>query len=265
MEAPQRLVALCPSVTETLFSLGLERRIVGRTRWCVEPAERVSAVPTVGGTKNPDLEKLCALAPELVLLNEEENRREDAEALASRGIRTRSHFPRDVAGARAMVEDLGAVLDCEERSSLLAAAIDEELRATRAAAASRPRRKIAYLIWRRPWMAIGGGTYIGALLAEAGLENALEPCLDVRYPEVDLRALVAAGAEALLLSSEPYPFAAKHLAEVAEQSGLPPERIFLVDGQALSWYGARTPTGLRVARDLAEKLAGLFPRGMAER
>jgi ABC-type Fe3+-hydroxamate transport system substrate-binding protein len=222
-------------------------------------------VPTVGGTKNPDLEALAALAPELVLLNEEENRREDAEALAARGIRTRSHFPRDVAGARAMVADLGAVLDCPETSSALLAEIDAELAATRAFAAALPRRKVAYLIWRRPWMAIGGGTYIGALLAEAGLDNVLEDRAGERYPEVELRALVDAGAEALLLSSEPYPFAAKHLAETAEQSGLPPERLFLVDGQALSWYGARTPQGLRAARALMEKLAPLFPRGMAER
>ncbi|MBK9385458.1 MAG: ABC transporter substrate-binding protein [Planctomycetes bacterium] len=265
MRAPERVISLCPSVTETLFSLGLERRIVGRTRWCVEPAERVAAVPTVGGTKNPDLDALCALAPELVLLNEEENRREDAESLEARGLRTRSHFPRDVEGARAMVEDLGALLGCEAASARLAAEIDAELRATREAAARLPRRQVAYLIWRRPWMAIGGGTYIGALLAEAGLDNVLGAESAVRYPEVDLRALVASGAEALLLSSEPYPFAAKHLAEAAEQSGLPPERLFLVDGQALSWYGARTPRGLRAARELMEKLVLLFPRGMAER
>jgi ABC-type Fe3+-hydroxamate transport system substrate-binding protein len=265
MRAPERVVSLCPSVTETLFALGLAERVVARTRWCVEPAERVSAVPTVGGTKNPDLDALCALEPDLVLLNEEENRREDAEAIAARGIRTRSHFPRDVAGARAMVADLGAVLDCTEASSALLAAIDAELAATRACAATGPRRKIAYLIWRRPWMAIGGGTYIGALLAEAGLDNVLEDRAEERYPEVDLASLTASGAEALLLSSEPYPFAPKHLAEVAEQSGLPLDRLFLVDGQALSWYGARTPQGLRTARELMEKLAGLFPRGTAER
>jgi iron complex transport system substrate-binding protein len=238
---------------------------VGRTRWCVEPAERVAGVPTVGGTKNPDLEALAALRPDLVLVNEEENRREDAEALSARGFRVRSHFPRDVAGARAMVEDLGGVLGCAPASAALAAEIDAELVSTRALAASLPRRKIAYLIWRRPWMAIGGGTYIGALLAEAGLDNLLEGAGGERYPEVDLGALAASGAEALLLSSEPYPFAAKHLAEVAEQSGLPLERLFLVDGQALSWYGARTPQGLRTARDLMEKLALLFPRGPAER
>src|ERR671927_728848 len=105
-----RLVSLCPSLTELVFDLGRGNDLVGRTRFCVHPAGRVERVESVGGTKNPKVGRIVELAPDLVLLNEEENRREDAEALAAAGVRCHVSFPRDVEGTARMVRDIGTAL-----------------------------------------------------------------------------------------------------------------------------------------------------------
>jgi iron complex transport system substrate-binding protein len=246
-----RVVSLCPSLTDTLFELGCGALLVGRTKFCVRPADGVAAVERVGGTKNPKLDRIVALAPDLVLMNEEENRREDAEALAAHGVPVLSTFARDVAGAAAAVVTIGDAVGASAAARRWAQAIDERARAVAADAALRPRRRFVYLIWQQPWMAAAPGTYIDSLLALAGGDNVL-PASDARYPEVDAAQLAA--ADRVLLSSEPFPFAERHLAQASADSGLPPERFQLVDGELLSWHGTRTLAGL----DYAQRLLRTF-------
>jgi iron complex transport system substrate-binding protein len=244
-----RVVSLCPSLTDSLFELGCGAMLVGRTKFCVRPSPAVAAVERVGGTKNPKLDRIVALAPDLVLMNEEENRREDAEALEARGVRVLATFARDVAGAAAALVTIGDAVGASEPARRWAQAIDERARTIVAAAATRPRVRFVYLIWQEPWMAAAPGTYIDNLLALAGGDNVV-PASETRYPEVDVAQLAA--ADRVLLSSEPFPFAAHHLHEISAATGLAPERFGLVDGELLSWHGTRTLAGLDYAQGLMQ-------------
>ena len=245
-----RVVSLCPSLTETVFRLGKGESLVGRTKFCVQPADRVSAVERVGGTKNPRLERIFALAPDLVLMNEEENRREDADALTARGLTVCSTFARDVPGAIAQVRELGTLLGAVAAAETLAASIEARAKTIAADVASQPRVRFVYLIWREPLMAVAPGTYVDGLLTLAGGENVVGASSG-RYPTVDGEQL--ARADQILLSSEPFPFEQKHLDELAAESGLPAARFRLVDGELLSWHGARTLEGLAYAHQILHR------------
>src|ERR671917_1477404 len=133
-----RLVSLCPSLTELVFDLGRGDDLVGRTKFCVHPAGRVERVESVGGTKNPKVARIVELAPDLVLLNEEENRREDAEALAAAGVRCHVSFPRDAETTAAMVRDVGRALGAEREAERIAADVEARAARVRTAAAGRP-------------------------------------------------------------------------------------------------------------------------------
>jgi len=245
-----RVVSLCPSLTELVFDLGRGDALVGRTKFCVHPAERVAAVPSVGGTKNPKVDRIVALAPDLVLLNEEENRREDAEALAAAGVRCHVAFPRDAGETAAMVRDIGAVLGRPDEAARIAADIERRHARVRGAAARRGNRvRWAYLIWRDPWMTVSADTFVGAMLDAAGGENVFAT-REPRYPTILPADLREADPSRVFLSSEPFPFAERHADELAAASGLPRERFRLVDGELLSWHGSRTAAGI----DYAERI-----------
>jgi ABC-type Fe3+-hydroxamate transport system substrate-binding protein len=249
-----RVVSLCPSLTELVFALGRGSTLVGRSKFCIHPAPEVADVPALGGTKNPHVARVVALRPDLVLLNEEENRREDAEALAAAGVPLHVSFPKDALQTAAMVRDLGRVLDAVPAAEAMASDLERRAAAVRARAAARlargaPPARFAYLIWRRPWMAVGGDTFVSAMLAGAGGVNALADRA-ARYPEVTAAELAAATPDRVLLSSEPFPFAERHADELAEATGLPRARFVLVDGELLSWHGARTAEGVEYAERL---------------
>jgi ABC-type Fe3+-hydroxamate transport system substrate-binding protein len=225
---------------------------VGRTKFCVHPADGVGAVERVGGTKNPRVERIVALAPDLVLLNEEENRREDADALAAAGVRCHVSFPRDAADTAAMVRSIGAVLGTPatgERAERIAADIERRSARVAASARGRPAVRWAYLIWRNPYMAVNGSTFVDALLSQAGGENVFGDHAD-RYPAVSVDELAAADPALVLLSTEPFPFQPRHADELAAASGLPRERFRIVDGELLSWHGSRTPAGIDYAEQV---------------
>lgn len=242
-----RVISLCPSLTETVFRLGKGDELVGRTKFCVEPRERIASVPRVGGTKNPKLDRICDLRPDLILMNEEENRLQDAEALRASGIPVLSTFARDVPSAIASVVEIGRALGAEAAAQRLAQELEQRAAEVAERAARRPPVRFVYLIWQKPWMAVAPDTYIDGLLTLAGGRNVI-PSAAVRYPEVDEQTLFQ--AERILLSSEPFPFAERHRAELAAETGLPMARLFLVDGQLLSWHGARTLEGLAYAEQL---------------
>lgn len=237
---PRRVVSLCPSITETVAQLA-PSRLVGRTRWCIHPASAQAEVAACGGTKNPDLDAIRALQPDLVLAEKEENRREDVEALAA-SLPVYVFDVLDVDGALDMLDTLGALLAREAQAAAMRARIARAWAALPRAAGT----PVLYLIWRRPWMAAGAQTYIDAVLRRLGLCN-VAAALPGRYPELDAATLATLEPHRVLLSSEPYPFAAKHEAEV--QALFPRAHIERVDGEAFSWYGARM-------RPAADYLAG---------
>jgi iron complex transport system substrate-binding protein len=244
-----RIVSLCPSLTELVFDLGRGGELVGRTKFCVHPVGRVEGIESVGGTKNPKIARIVELAPDLVLLNEEENRREDAEALAAAGVRCHVSFPRDVGGTAQMVRDIGAALERPNDAERIAADIEHRAVRVRESAGQAPAVRYAYLIWRNPWMVAGGDTFVTAMLALPGGVNVFADHPE-RYPTVTPEELAAADADVVLLSSEPFPFKEKHAEELAAATGLPRDRMQFVDGEFLTWHGSRTPDGI----DYAERV-----------
>ena len=244
-----RIVSLCPSLTELVADLGRADDLVGRTKFCVHPPALAERVPSVGGTKNPRIERIVALRPDLVLVNEEENRREDAEALRAAGVPLHVSFPRDAAETADMVRDIARAIERPAEGERIAAEIERRVERVRRAAMGRPPVRWAYLIWRDPYMTVNADTFVHAMLALPGGVNVFadEP---TRYPAIDAVRLRAAEPDLVLLSSEPFPFRERHADELAERSGVERARIRLVDGELLSWHGSRTPAGV----DYAERV-----------
>ena len=244
-----RIVSLCPSLTELVFDLGRGEELVGRTKFCVHPVGRVQRIESVGGTKNPKIARIVELAPDLVLMNEEENRREDADALAAAGLPLHVSFPRDVGETATMVRDIGSALGNAGEAERIAADIEGRAARVRESARGTQPVRYAYLIWRNPWMVAGGDTFVTAMLALPGGVNVFADHPE-RYPVVTPVDLAAADPDAVLLSSEPFPFKEKHAEELTSATGLSRDRVHLVDGELLTWHGSRTPDGI----DYAERV-----------
>lgn len=247
-----KLVSLCPSLTELVFALERGEELVGITRFCVHPAEGVRGIEQVGGTKDPDVRRIAALAPDLVLMNREENRVEDAEALRAAGVRVHDSMPRTLAETAAMVRSIGAALDRSAEGEAIARDIEQRAERVQRRSARLPRIRFAYLIWRKPWMSVNADTFAHALLELAGGANVFGDRA-VRYPEITAEALADADPELVLLSTEPFPFEDKHADELARLTGLARERFALADGEYLSWHGSRTPAGIDYAAGLIEQ------------
>lgn len=233
-----RIVSLVPSITELLCDLGLAGQLVGRTGFCVHPAETVRAIPKVGGTKDVRLDRVRALAPSHVVLNVDENTRETAQALRAfvdHVIVTHPLAPRD---NLELYRLLGGIFGRARE----AAALAERFTATlaRIEEIDWPARDVLYLIWREPWMTVSPDTYIARTLALVGW-RALPGATDDRYPEVSL-ADYAGRVDRVLLSSEPFHFKQRHVEEVAAL--VPCAEVSLIDGEMASWYGSRAIAGL---------------------
>lgn len=244
-----RIVSLCPSLTELVFALGRGEELVGVTDYCVHPADRVGAVEKVGGTKSPKVERIVELRPDVVLLNEEENRIEDATALRARGVRCLDTFPKDALETAGMVREIGAALDRGAPAEQIAR--DIEARAQRVALAARGRPVVswAYLIWRKPWMSVNRDTFASALLTLAGGRNVFAQAAE-RYPQITLEELVQADPQRVFLCTEPFAFEDKHIDELCAATGWPRSRFRIADGEYLSWHGSRTPDGIDYAEQL---------------
>jgi ABC-type Fe3+-hydroxamate transport system substrate-binding protein len=233
-----RIVCFVPSITEMLFDLRLGDRVVGRTGFCIHPWEAVRHVPKVGGTKDIMMDRVRALAPTHAIVNVDENRREDAEALRAfvpEVIVTHPCAPRDNVD---LYRQMGAIFDRDEEAEALCARFEEAYAA--ATAVERPRREVLYLIWRDPWMGVAPDTYISRTLAAFNWHT-VPAAPDVRYPQLRLEDHAGA-VDHVLLSSEPYHFKDHHIAEVA--AAVPGARVALVDGEMTSWYGSRAIAGL---------------------
>jgi iron complex transport system substrate-binding protein len=253
-----RIVSLCPSLTELVFDLGRGDELVGRTKFCIHPADRVGAVEKVGGTKNPKIDRIVELAPDIVLLNEEENRREDAEALQGAGIRCHVSFPRSALETADMVRSIAAAVDTRDQGERIARDIVARHERVKRAAVGRTPVRFAYLIWREPWMTVNADTFVSALLTDAGGQNVFAARAD-RYPVATPEELGAAEADVVLLSTEPFPFKPSHADELAKLSGVARERMQIVDGEMLSWHGSRTPAGIDYAERVIAGAGDLVP------
>lgn len=227
---PQRIVSLVPSLTELLCTLGLEDRIAGRTRFCIHPADKVGSIPVIGGTKNPGLDKIEAADPDFILANREENRKEDVEALAA-SYRLHLTDIASIEDALIEIHQLGSLLGTGDQAKQLTRQISERLDNR----PDEPPVRVAYLIWRDPWMTVGGDTYINDVLAHWGLMNVFGD--RQRYPKITLREMRSRYPELILLSSEPFPFKKTHENEIRD--ALPGTRVLLVEGEWFSWYGSR--------------------------
>jgi ABC-type Fe3+-hydroxamate transport system substrate-binding protein len=240
---PLRIVSLVPSQTELLVDLGVGERLVGVTKFCIHPPEVRRRAMVIGGTKQVDFEKIAALRPDLIIGNKEENEQQGIERLAQ-------DFPvwlSDIVtlpDALRMIQDVGALVDTVPDATALVARLTADF----AALPPFPPLRALYLIWRDPWLGAGSGTFIHEMLQVGGFTNVLAD--RPRYPELSPNELAALQPEVVLLSSEPYPFKEKHLAEI--QTLCPTARVVLVDGEPFSWYGSRllhTPGYLRELRD----------------
>lgn len=247
-----RIVSLCPSLTELVFDLGHGDELVGRTKFCIHPADRVGAVEKVGGTKNPKLERIIELAPNLVLLNEEENRREDAEALRAAGVQCHVSFPHTALETADMVRSIADAIDAKADGERIARDIETRHNRVVKSAADRAPVSYAYMIWREPWMTLNADTFVSALLGDAGGRNAFASAVD-RYPAISPADLTSQSPDVVLLSTEPFPFQPKHAEELARLTGIDRERFEIVDGELLSWHGSRTPAGIDYAEQVVER------------
>ncbi|MDR7050758.1 ABC-type Fe3+-hydroxamate transport system substrate-binding protein [Duganella sp. 3397] len=242
-----RIVSLVPSITELLCDLGLAPQLVGRTGFCIHPAELVRNIPKVGGTKDVNIEKIRALAPTHLVVNIDENEEETADLLAEfvpNIIVTHPLGPQD---NLALARLLGGVFGRDEAAAHWCAEFEAEYAALQASPKGPPQTML-YVIWQDPWMTISPDTYIARMLAEIGWQV---PSLgDVRYPQFRWAPELVNGIDGVLLSSEPYRFTEAHVHALEQQIGKP---VLLVDGEMLSWYGSRALAGLKYLRQLARE------------
>lgn len=246
---PARIVSLVPSLTEACFAVGLGDRVVGVTDWCVHPADGVAPLPKVGGTKDPDVDAIAGLAPDLVIANHEENTRRAVEALERGGLRVWVTYPRTLEEGVRLLREVAALSPESARAARVVARVDAAL------ALPTPRHaapvRVFCPIWRDPWMSVGADTYARDLLARCGARNVFDDREDRRYPRVDLEDVARADPEVMLLPDEPYAFGPADVAELAQLdvAAARDGRIHLIDGTWVSWYGPR----------IADAIEGLVP------
>lgn len=222
-----KVVSLVPSITEALFDLGLtENEVIGRTKFCIHPSEKVENVSIIGGTKNIHIEKIKALRPDLILANKEENVKEQVEALMN-DCKVSVTNVETIEDNYYLLKTLGRLFNKEEKAQCFNLKIYDVLNEAKV----NSRVNVAYLIWKNPYMTIGSDTFIHKILGEIGFDNIFND--RKRYPEITVEDL--ANAEIIMLSSEPFPFKEKHIEEL--KAFYPDKKIMIVDGEAFSWYG----------------------------
>lgn len=257
---PKRVISLVPSVTETLFAIRAGASLVGRTRYCISPDPDVRAIERVGGTKDPDLERIQALRPDLVLANREENRKPDIEALRARGIPVYVEEPVTVTEGLETVSRLGQMLAAEEAadaivrrgvqvlSDVKARLADLEAQnALRLTPRKSVRPRVVAFIWKDPWMVVGSRTFMGDMIETLGGEHLYKTHAQ-RYFAVEPGEVAAANPDILLFPDEPYSFSEPDLIwwqeHFAAMGAVRHSRLRPCSGQDLAWYGARIPGAL---------------------
>ena len=239
-----KVISLVPSITEALFDLGLtENEVIGRTKFCIHPEGKVKNVDIIGGTKNLNIQKIKNLQPDLILANKEENIKEQVEELM-RDFKVTVYNTETIEDNYYLLKNLGILFNKEQKAQAFNLKIYEIFSEVKISS----RIKAAYLIWKNPYMTVGSDTFIHHVLSEIGFENIFRT--QTRYPGIQLEDL--AEADVIMLSSEPFPFKEKHIAELKQF--YPDKKIMIVDGEAFSWYG----THLAKCQDYFKKLISEF-------
>jgi ABC-type Fe3+-hydroxamate transport system substrate-binding protein len=239
---PERIVSLVPSLTEALFAFGVGEKVVGRTRYCTQPPRAVGRIARVGGTKKVDVGRVLGLEPDLVVAVKEENTREDVEGLRAAGVPVFVGSPETVKDAMRMLGELAERVGAPEAEAVLGS-IERAYGRLREAEPEKARR-VFVPIWKDPYMSVGSDTYVHDVLRTCGGENV---CGDsTRYPVVSLKEVEDLEPEVVLLPDEPYPFSAEDLPEFYALviPAAREDRIHLVDGKLLTWYGPRMVSSL---------------------
>ena len=243
-----RIVSLVPSITELLCALDLTPQLVGRTGFCVHPRAALRKIPKVGGTKDVDLQAIRALAPSHVVVNIDENRREAAAALREFVPHVVVTHPLGPTDNPPLMRLLGGIFGRDAQANALAAAFEQRYQWV-CAQRMGPAQRVLYLIWRDPWMSVARDTYISRMLALFAWHT-LPAEGTSRYPLVKLEDFVGQ-VDRVLLSSEPYPFRARHLAEI--RAALPGVPVALINGEMTSWYGSRALEGLNYLQEFTRE------------
>jgi ABC-type Fe3+-hydroxamate transport system substrate-binding protein len=238
MVKPKRIISLVPSQTELLYDLGLDEELIGITKFCIHPNEWFRSKTRVGGTKTVNIDKVKSLSPDLILANKEENVKEQVEALVEVAPVYVSDI-KNLEDALDMIKHVGKLVNREQKANEMAEKINSDFGRLKSFVEpnnqSTHQLNTAYLIWKEPYMAAGGDTFIHDLMCRCRFKNVLSD--QQRYPQVSIELLKKLDCNVLLLSSEPYPFKQKHIDELQQQLG--GIKILLVDGEMFSWYGSR--------------------------
>ncbi|MFI5128642.1 MAG: ABC transporter substrate-binding protein [Chitinophagales bacterium] len=230
-KTPHRVISLVPSQTELLYTLGLDKEVVGTTKFCVHPDSWFRNKTKIGGTKKLRIDDIHKLKPDLIIANKEENVKEQVEELAD-------HYPvwtsnvNNLDDAYAMIDQVGMLTGKSHAAKEL---IDQIKSGISILPTPDSRLPTCYLIWQNPYMTVGGDTFIHSMIEAAGFQNIFDT--RKRYPEISIQDLLDSDCQLLLLASEPFPFKQKHIDEL--QPLLPKTKIFTVNGELFSWYGSR--------------------------
>jgi ABC-type Fe3+-hydroxamate transport system substrate-binding protein len=240
---PERIVSLVPSLTEALFAFGVGARVVGRTRYCLWPPRAVGKVPVVGGTKKVDVPRLLELEPDLVVAVREENSRDNVEGIQEAGVPVFVGAPESVEGALWLLRELARVVEAPRTDAVLGP-IERVYGRLREGVERANSRRLFVPIWKNPYMSVGSDTYAHDVLETCGGENVCGG--STRYPIFTLEEVEAAQPEIVLLPDEPYPFSAEDLEDfyALDIPAAHSDRIHLVDGKLLTWYGPRMASSL---------------------
>lgn len=231
---PKRIVSLVPSQTELLFDLGLEENIVGITKFCVHPYHLKPTKKIVGGTKQVNYDKIRELEPDIIICNKEENTKEIVEELQKIcPVWVTDIFT--IEDNFQMISDFGQLFDRRTEARKWNDKLTFALGEFQIFIATIPVKKVAYFIWKKPYMVAGSGTFINELLKLNHFENIFSS--QERYPEIELETLEDENLDLILLSSEPYPFKTEDGYEIVRNSNN--AKAILVDGEMFSWYGSR--------------------------
>lgn len=230
-QPPKKIISLVPSQTELLAHFGLDNEVIGITKFCVHPKDWFKNKTRVGGTKSINSELIKSLQPDLIIANKEENVKEQIEELAKEFTVWVTDV-NSLEDALKMIEDVGQLTHKATEAETLIIRIKTNFAQLQT---TNYKLQTAYLIWQKPYMTIGGDTFINDMMKQCGLQNIFEN--KKRYPEIILRQLSTDNCQLILLSSEPFPFKQKHVDELQQQ--LPGKKIILVDGEMFSWYGSR--------------------------
>lgn len=239
-----RIISLVPSLTEILFDFDLTTdNVVGRTKFCIHPEHLVKDIEIIGGTKNLNLEKIKSLKPDLILANKEENIKDQVEELMKDHKVIVTHVE-TLEDNYYLLKNLGNILGKQNIAQQFNLKIQDIFNFEK----PKPKLKVAYLIWKNPYMTIGRDTFIHDILEELGFINMFRN--QKRYPIFELEDL--AEADVIFLSSEPFPFKEKHISEI--RNVFPDKLIKIVDGEAFSWYGTRIAKTNSYYQDLIKSL-----------